>query len=158
MNKTTKSRLALWLCLLTFFILGTANAAAVDYSDQRNWACRGSAPGPTQAVDVFFVGPTTFLGNAAQFSLPLADSEVGCHQRGKRDLRCQGKFLCAILPTGGAECIQNGCRSGGALLCARLPGCESGVRALPAAPESGSPLPSGRLQPGGRHDRTTDER
>ena len=75
MNKTAKSRLALWLCLLTFFILGTANAAAVDYSDQRNWACRGSAAGPTQAVDVFFVGPTTFLGNATQFNLPLAEPE-----------------------------------------------------------------------------------
>ena len=76
MNKTAKSRLALWLCLLSLFILGTANAAAVDYSDQRNWAFRGSAVGSTQAVDVFFVGPTTFLGNAAQFNLPLADSEA----------------------------------------------------------------------------------
>ena len=76
MNKTTKSRLALWLCLLILFALGTANAAAVDYSDQRNWACHGNTPGPTQAVDVFFVGPTTFFGNAAQFNLPLTDSEA----------------------------------------------------------------------------------
>ncbi|MHC1762560.1 MAG: DUF3089 domain-containing protein [Negativicutes bacterium] len=76
MNKTTKRRLALWLCLLTFFILGTANASDVDYSDQRNWAYHGNATGPAQAVDVFFVGPTTFLGNAAQFNLPLADPEA----------------------------------------------------------------------------------
>ena len=73
MNQFAKGRLSLWLCLLTFFILGTANAAAVDYSDQRNWAYHGNKPEAIQAVDVFFVGPTTFLGNAAQFNLPLAD-------------------------------------------------------------------------------------
>ena len=67
------SMLILWLCLLTFFIMGTVNAAAVDYSDQHNWAYQGNAPETMQAVDVFFVGPTTFLGNAMQFNLPLDD-------------------------------------------------------------------------------------
>jgi hypothetical protein len=73
MRNTSKGRLTLWLCLITFFFLGTANAAAIDYSNPCNWAYRGNAPGQTQAVDVFFVGPTTFLGTAAQFNLPLAD-------------------------------------------------------------------------------------
>lgn len=63
--------LAFSLYLLTFFILGTANAASVDYSDQRNWAYRGNTPGAMQAVDVFFIGPTTFFGNAAQLNLPI---------------------------------------------------------------------------------------
>lgn len=73
MSKTMNWRLAFWLCLLMFFILGTANAAAVDYNDPNNWAYRGNATGQMQAVDVFFVGPTTFLGNVVQFNLPLAD-------------------------------------------------------------------------------------
>lgn len=76
MNTATKNRLVLCLCLWACFILGEANAAAVDYSDQGNWAYHGSAPGATQTVDVFFVGPTTFHGNAAQFNLPLADPEA----------------------------------------------------------------------------------
>lgn len=70
------SMLILWLCLLTLFIIGTANAAAVDYSDQHNWGYQGNAPETMQAVDVFFVGPTTFYGNAAQLNLPLDDPEA----------------------------------------------------------------------------------
>ena len=73
MSKTATGRVVVWLCLLAIFSLGTANAAAVDYSNTDNWAYRGNAPGQMQAVDVFFVGPTTFLGTAAQFNLPLAD-------------------------------------------------------------------------------------
>ena len=76
MNKNAKSWLALVSCLLTFFLLGTANAAAPDYSDQNNWAYYGSAPGPIQAVDVFFVGPTTFPGTAAQRNMPLDAPEL----------------------------------------------------------------------------------
>ena len=72
-RKTSTGRLAFWLCLLMFFSLGTASATPVDYNDPGNWAYRGNAPGQTQAVDVFFVGPTTFLGTAAQFNLPLVD-------------------------------------------------------------------------------------
>ena len=73
MSKAATGRLILCLCLVTFFSLGTANAAAIDYSTRDNWAYRGNASGQVQAVDVFFVGPTTFLGKAAQFNLPLAD-------------------------------------------------------------------------------------
>ena len=76
MNKKAKSWLALVSCLLALFLLGTANAAAPDYGDQNNWAYYGSAPGPIQAVDVFFVGPTTFPGTAAQRNMPLDAPEL----------------------------------------------------------------------------------
>ena len=76
MNKKAKSWLVLASCLLALLILGTANAAAPDYGDPDNWAYTGNASGPVQGVDVFFVGPTTFMGNAAQFNLPLADPEL----------------------------------------------------------------------------------
>ena len=76
MNKKAKSWLVLASCLLTLLILGTANAAALDYSEPGNWAYAGNASGPVQAVDVFLVGPTTFMGNAAQFNLPLDDPEL----------------------------------------------------------------------------------
>ena len=61
------------LCLFTLFALGTVNAAAVDYSDQSNWAYHGNATQSMQAVDVFFVGPTTFYGDAVQFNMPIDD-------------------------------------------------------------------------------------
>ena len=73
MGKTVKSRTALGLYLLFFVIFGTALAAPVDYSNPDHWAFRGNEKGALQAVDVFFVGPTTFMGNEAQFNLPLAD-------------------------------------------------------------------------------------
>lgn len=76
MNKTAKNRLARWLCVLSFFILSTAHASAVDYGDPANWAYRGNAAGSMQAVDVFFVGPTTYFGTVAQFNLPLDDPDA----------------------------------------------------------------------------------
>ena len=51
MSKAATGRLILCLCLVTFFSLGTANAAAVDYSHPGNWAYRGNASGQVQAVD-----------------------------------------------------------------------------------------------------------
>ena len=76
MSKKAKNWLVLGSCLLAFFILGTANAAALDYGDPSNWAYAGNTSGATQAVDVFFVGPTTFMGTAAQFNLPLDMPEL----------------------------------------------------------------------------------
>ena len=73
MRNNSIGRLAVSLCLLVLFVFGTANAAPVDYGDPSNWGYRGNATGPMQAVDVFFVGPTTFLGGVGQFNLPLAD-------------------------------------------------------------------------------------
>lgn len=64
------------LFLLTLFNLGTVNAAAVDYSDQSNWAYYGNTTKSMQAVDVFFVGPTTFYGSDMQFNMPINDSEL----------------------------------------------------------------------------------
>ncbi|MGL5207352.1 MAG: hypothetical protein ACRC8T_07550 [Acidaminococcaceae bacterium] len=61
MIKNTRSRLALFLWILTFFILGTANADAVDYGDQNNWAYHGNVPAAMQAVDVFLSGRPRFL-------------------------------------------------------------------------------------------------
>ncbi len=76
MSRKAKSWLVLGSCLLALLILGTANAAAVDYGDQSNWAYYGNASGPIQVVDVFFVGPTTFMGTAAQCNLPLDVPEL----------------------------------------------------------------------------------
>lgn len=76
MRKKIKNCLMLGSFLLALFIFGAASAAALDYSDPSNWAYAGNAPGDTQAVDVFFVGPTTFSGTAAQRNMPLDAPEL----------------------------------------------------------------------------------
>ena len=76
MSKNRKSRVIAWYIMLILSVGGVANAAGIDYSSRSNWAYYGNDIGSTQAVDVFFVGPTVFMGNDAQFNMRLDDPKV----------------------------------------------------------------------------------
>lgn len=69
-----KKQIALLSCFLLLLLTGLAYAGeAPDYSSGQNWAY---APGDAgdQAVDVFFVAPTVFLGGEDRLNLSLEDT------------------------------------------------------------------------------------
>ena len=70
------------ICFFGVLIPGRADAAGIDYRDRYNWSYYGNEAGPILAVDVFFVGPTVFMGNDVQFTMPLDDPKVRSIFRG----------------------------------------------------------------------------
>lgn len=76
MSKKIECWVVACFCFFTISISGVADAAGIDYSSKNNWAYYGNEIGSIQAVDVFFVGPTVFMGNDAQFNMPIDDPKV----------------------------------------------------------------------------------
>ena len=74
------TKLGCWLvaciCFFSVSIPGRAEPAGIEYRDRYNWAYYGNERGPIQDVDVFFIGPTVFPGNEAQFTMPLYEPKV----------------------------------------------------------------------------------
>lgn len=52
------------------------NSPPLSYQERKNWAYVGSEQAEIQPVDVFFVGPTVFLGTDSQANLPIEDAKL----------------------------------------------------------------------------------
>lgn len=74
-----KAKWVVGFCLYFTFslIFSSVNAFDISYSDPNNWAyCGNESITTNQAVDVFFVCPTVFLGSNTQLIMPINDVET----------------------------------------------------------------------------------
>jgi len=76
MGRKRECWIVAWICFVAIFLSGTADAAGMDYGDKNLWAFYGSEGGATKQADVFFVGPTMFMGNAVQYNMPMDDPKA----------------------------------------------------------------------------------